>query len=451
MAVRVFPELVTGRQDDLSSERWTIEAGRARRGEASCDFVERILQVPVGPSQADRLVRAHELMHVRVSPHDVSPVALYPDVVPRALACAEEFRVNYLVGLLGFDTQELCDGSERRSGEKVAENNDWAEAVYFYVAVLGTGGERPFLLGIGKQQPLWSKTLKVFGKQALAIVTSASASAVSSTQRSASVDAPEGYEQFTVRVARLVHRMAGAQAPENEADVRTLKRSMSPGARRPASGQPATLVFDNSLHYERYAGKVRSEHRRVRSVSGTTPRHVERLLTDPYQRIFSRNIHRGSAVVIIDQSGSMDLDVEAVDALLTAAPGCVVVGYSHRPGDSGTQPNAWVVARGGLRASSIPTGNVGNGVDLPVLEWALRQRRNRSRVIWVTDGQVTDSHDHPCEAIARQCADLVRRHQIALCRDTSEASRLLRKGTLSRAKPQNMGRVGRFLTGRSGM
>ena len=65
----VFPELVTGREDGFASRPWTVKAGSTQRGEASCNLTERILEVPLGRDATSRVIRAHELMHARVSPH----------------------------------------------------------------------------------------------------------------------------------------------------------------------------------------------------------------------------------------------------------------------------------------------------------------------------------------------------------------------------------------------
>ena len=46
---------------------------------------------------------------------------------------------------------------------------------------------------------------------------------------------------------------------------------------------------------------------------------------------------------------------------------------------------------GDARRRVVPPGNVGNGVDGPALRFALSSRRGREPVIWVCDGQVTDS------------------------------------------------------------
>ena len=82
-----------------------------------------------------------------------------------------------------------------------------------------------------------------------------------------------------------------------------------------------------------------------------------------------------------------------------------------------TTANAWVLCDRGRLATRSPSGNVGNGVDGPVLRWAASLRRVGEPFVWVTDGQVTDSHDHPDALLTRQCAELVQRHRIRLARD----------------------------------
>ena len=154
---------------------------------------------------------------------------------------------------------------------------------------------------------------------------------------------------------------------------------------------------------------------------------------------------RVGAVVIIDQSGSMDIPVDELEALLKAVPGVTVLGYSHRPGDAVSNPNAWLLADRGCRALRWPLGNVGNGVDGPVLRYALTLRRNRDRVVWVTDGQVTDSNDHPNEGLSGECAELVRRHHIFLVRTLGEVPGCLRNGGVQSLQLGEFGRIGRKL------
>ena len=173
-------------------------------------------------------------------------------------------------------------------------------------------------------------------------------------------------------------------------------------------------------------------------------RYPSRLLTDPHRRAFSRSRRGVGGVVVIDQSGSMDVDATEIGRVLRSAPAATLVGYSHRPGDDGLIANAWILARDGRRAQSTPTGNVGNGVDGPVLSWAIRQRRSGDRVVWVTDGQVTDSNDHPDRFLSNSCARLVRRHGVVLVRTLADADEVLR-GRPVKEPSTEFGRVGREL------
>lgn len=175
-------------------------------------------------------------------------------------------------------------------------------------------------------------------------------------------------------------------------------------------------------------------------------RYPSRLLTDDYKRAFVQRTSVHGGIILIDQSGSMDLDATSLGALLQRAPDALVVGYSHRPGDSGATPNVWILADRGAVARTCPSGNVGNGVDGPVLRWAIARRRGLEPIIWVTDGQVTDSHDHPDETLTGECAALVRRHSIRLVRELSGAGRALSMGrTMSSGQLSQFGRIGRKL------
>ena len=149
---------------------------------------------------------------------------------------------------------------------------------------------------------------------------------------------------------------------------------------------------------------------------------------------------------MIDQSGSMDVSPEDLRGLLHEAPAALVIGYSHRPGDRGTTPNAWVLCDQRVLASPSPSGNVGNGVDGPVLAWAAAHRRANEPFVWVTDGQVTDSHDYPDAALSRECARMVRDHRIRLVRDLSGVVCALRADRPTpRSHWGSFGRVGHAL------
>ncbi len=440
----VHPELISGREDGFGSGAWTVEAGSTRRGEASCNLTERILKVPLGADATSRVVRAHELMHARISPHLREHYGCLDGISPRALECAEELRVNVLVARLGFDVALLRDGSEKNGGRHLGARGDWSEALCFLLAVLATGAEKDFLAGVRQERPEWMVGLRAVRKRALVTLDALSNDAIGATRLN-DEGLSSGYANVTVVLARMLTQSMNARVPRTADELRAFRRSLEPGGRRPPTGRFATLIFDQSLVMSQ-----RSRSSGVRgtrpSSSGTTMCYPGRLLTDHRQRAFATRMSRHGGIVVIDQSGSMDIDAGAMTSLLVRAPDALVVGYSHRPGDSGVTPNVWLLAQRGAVAAYCPTGNVGNGVDGKVLEWVLQRRRGNEPVIWVTDGQVTDSHDHPDEQLTRTCADLVRRHRIRLVRELECVGRALRSGRpTSRSEWPRFGRLGRKL------
>ncbi|MDE3082306.1 MAG: hypothetical protein KGJ39_02690 [Acidobacteriota bacterium] len=418
----VYPELVTGRGDVPDVGAWRVRAGTTRRGGASCNLADREIEVPLEASEVARVVRAHELMHARVSPAALDCSAL-SDVDPRALECAEEFRVNTLVGRVGFDLGLLCDGSEKFGATQLAADGDWEQAVCFLLAVLGTGGERDYLAGIRRSRPEWMAGLRAVRKRALAVVAGLSNANLGATDLDES-GAPAGYARVTVPLARVLSQAMSARPPVGADGLRAFRRSLEPGGRRAPTGRFAELVVAPSDLVVR--SRVGGARVRRPSTTGTVLANPQRLLTDPHRRAFVRRARALGGVVVVDQSGSMDIDAEALGALVRRSPRCVVVGYSHRPGDLGMTANAWVLATAGAVAARIPAGNVGNGVDGPVLSWALSLARRGEPVVWVSDGQVTDSHDHPNGDLAGECAELVSSAGIRLVRDLADAPRALR-------------------------
>lgn len=435
-----FPELVVSRHDDYTSSAWTLEPGSPQRGGASCDFTNRILRVPLRDDAASRAVRMHELVHVRVSPHRPVSQDLVVDIEPRALECAEEFRVNTLLKRLGFATDLLCDGSEKPGARRLAERSEWGEAVCFLLAVLGTGAERDFLSGIRAGRPAWVAPLRALGKRAVEIVRSGDTNDVASTTCTVAAT-PDGYANFTIPVARLLTQSMHVVAPEDAEALKKFRRSLQPGARRPPSGKSATLVLDTTLPLVSQ-GRRNIARRQKPSVAGATLRYPSRLLTDPHARAFASKQRVQGGVVVIDQSGSMDIDADCFANLLRRAPNATVIGYSHRPGTHGSIPNAWVLANHAAVVTQIPSGNIGNGVDREVLRWAVRQSHGTEPIVWVTDGQVTDSNDHPCDSLSLDCALLVRHHRITMVRRLEDVS--FARGTQTN-RFEEFGRVGRKL------
>ena len=443
MRGNVFPELIAGRQDKLPSGRWLVEGGTTRRGQASCNLRDRVLEVPLEDSPTARVVRAHELMHARVSPYFEELPDYLREFDTRALTVADEFRVNYLLGRIGFDTTLLRDGTEKPGMKIIAEMGEWDEAVHFLVAVIGTGAEMDYFAGVRAGRKEWVSALKALRKEILMLIDPVETSLISDTALS-DAGLPRGYEAAVLPVARLVTRATQSRAPRDKIESRRFERSIKPGARRAPSGRFAELkwLMDIPTTQVREGKSVR---RARPSQVGTTLRYPNRWLTDDYRRVFAQKRAGGGGIVVIDQSGSMDIDSEDLRRLIFGAPGALVIGYSHKPGDLGATPNAWILAQNGRVAIDPPAGNIGNGVDGPVLRYALKVRRGSEPLIWVCDGQVTDSNDHPDPALSSEVAALVRTHGIRLVRSLSEVRGTLARGRRTQVDLGNFGRIGAIL------
>ena len=372
------------------------------------------------------------------------------DIDPRALECAEELRVNTLVGRLGFDVALLCDGTEKEGGRRLAEAGAWDEVACFLLAVMGTGAERAFLSGVRRSQPEWMGALRALQRRITSLADQCSTSMMSST-RLGDDGVPQGYALTTVVVARLVTSVLSARVPVGATDLRHFRRSLEVGGRRPASGRFAPLLFADDAPV-RPVARARVLRRERPSTTGTVLRYPERLLTDPLQRGFTHSVRYHGGIIVIDQSGSMDLDARAMQRVMRCAPDALIVGYSHKPGDRGVTPNAWVLVHRGRGVREWPTGNVGNGVDGPILRWAIARRVAGEPLVWVTDGQVTDSNDHPDVALAHECADLVLRYRIQLSHDVAHAARLVASRAIHAPTDYaSFGRVGRTIVQRRGL
>jgi hypothetical protein len=396
------------------------------------------MRVPYGGGAHGRLVRAHELMHARVSPLSADPFASWPELDSRAVECAEEFRVNQLLARRGFDLAELRDGSETLVGRRLAEAGELAELFNFAAALSGTAALRDLVRGVRSTAPAAAVACRELERALRAAVRTVSTPSLASTEVDAS-GLPRGFAVHTRELATLVASSAVGRSP-GKGGARRGRRVARPSA----TGRFAPLLLDRSVVLDRsIPGAVAP--RRVAAVQGRRVVRPHRLVTDPSRRLFERRARGAGGVVVVDQSGSMALTTVDLERLLAAAPGALVVGYSHAPGSSGV-PNAWVLAAAGRAASSVRVGNVGNGVDGPALRFALARRRPGEPVLWICDGQVTDSGDHADLALAAECAGLVVRHGVRMVATVDQAIRSLQRPGRDADRPRLLGRVGACVT-----
>jgi hypothetical protein len=418
-----MPEFIV--RDEYAHDTWTVQQGSPARGEAWAELDARRLRVPYGDDAASRIIRAHELMHVRVSPLDTAnAVQSFDDVSAHAVISAEEFRVNTLLQRAGFDTDDLRDGSESTAGERVTERGDWNEAVRFLGAIAGTKAASDFLRGVKRVDPEWAKALGEIQKAMKKAVRKIGTHSLGSIAMTEGL--PAGFYHYTHKVAQILQIAEDAGKPdpdtgeEKEIDAEEIKAKVGDGSGPVGkSGEFAKPIIDPIPLTRRVAGHM--GRKRVATNVGRNPRRINRMLVDPERRVFDRKIKGKGGVVVIDQSGSMSLSDSDLWEILSAAPGCTVIGYSHSPGTTDT-PNIWILAQDGKVCGEIRKGSRGNGVDGPALELGIKKRKAKTDpFIWVCDGIVTDYRDHSYDSLSELCASIVVREKIHMVKTPKEA------------------------------
>lgn len=454
-SLRPTPTLI-GR-DDQPNGRWRVSDCRAVRGEPRTSITEKVMFAPSQDDDLSRAIRAHELMHSKVSPDDKQMAEWVGREFASATAMTvvEELRVNYLCQKAGFDMSALAEGSETSVGERMASTGDWAGAVAMAVATAGTGGNKPFLNGVRRHNRAWGDSLLDITKRALKEIKKADRYgdlATNTNPAEPNYDLTDSGFHHTERIAEWVDRLASFPPPkERKGDKGKKGKGDEKGdksenehsnigeyegdgdkegnplgrvqptdiGRKPKWGELRVVKCQMPVYSKGRLGK-----KRIATNMGRRPRRIHRMLTDPAKRVFDRTTRGVGGMVIIDASGSMSFTEEQISQILENAPGATVAIYSDR--NRPNLPNMWVVAEKGRMVSELPEYGWGNGVDYPAIVWGVKNRPNpKSPLVWVTDGGVCGLNDGFSDMLAIQCLSYARKHGYIIVPHVKSAIRQL--------------------------
>ena len=456
------PQFIT--RQDRPVGQWTVEECAPKRGAAFSNNVDRMITAPVGSTPLERLVRAHELMHAKISPAEDWERWIQREVASRkAMVAVEEVRVNWGISKAGFNLNELTDGNEDADGEYCAIHKEWDNAVIFAVATAGTAGGKKFLVGVRRHNKQWAQALSFIQKKIIKEIkkdTKRGYGSVYSTQVSRFTGlAPLGFE-WTERMAEYVDRLClnepkeqspqkaknkpgegdsdkseglasiGAQTESTtpEEPVKEIIHDMEPLKKNGRGEEWGKLIWGTVPMPKKVNGKL--GRKRVSSNIGRNPRRIHKLYTDPQRRVFDTVRRADGGIVLVDGSGSMNLSHRHVIDILESAPGALVAIYSDMDENRG-KPNIHIIAKDGKTVhdeNGLPLVGAGNGVDYPALLWAIKQRKNsKTPVIWVTDGGVCTPTGGFNDRLAMACIKTAMNNKVLVVENAEEAVEALKK------------------------
>lgn len=235
------------------------------------------------------------------------------------------------------------------------------------------------------------------------------------------------WKYFVQQLDQMINIQRGVQADRREqgdkVEEGTPKVHPKP---RDLHGEWEPLVVAKPELSVNHTGKL--GRRVIAADSGREPRYINRIVTDPERRIFSRKTRALGGVVVIDCSGSMRLSEDDLDRLLKASSGATVLCYSggyNRP----DKPNVWVVARKGRMMRRLPEFPGDNAVDGPAIVYAASLRDNGGQpLIWVSDGYVTGINTGTGDERLQNDMDYIkRRHRVIQVETVQEAETLMKR------------------------
>lgn len=399
----------------IDGKRWTV-----KRGQPRIDTTAREMFVPLGATDADRFLRAHESAHARITPKVAANAAAQKAGVSiMALQVAEDARVHAFLNRRGIPTPGALTEAEIAQGTPriAASDRDAAGAL---LAAVGTGDYARIYNALALAPGMEPARLDSIVQAVRQIAQMIAAKPARRNARHP-VDTTMGFKQRTVPAAQLFESMFPEAPTESDRANREMIRravARSPvddtshwGDVQPIGRAPLTLG--------KRAG--RGVTRSFRD-EGTIPSAVYRLPVDG--RVFTRSRKAVGGTVLVDASGSMELDSNDLAAIVDAAPAGRVAIYCGAKYCGG---RVTIVADNGRRAADrdIQAARIGgcNLIDGPALKWLARQPGPR---IWVSDGLVNGHDGRIAHNLLRECADLCRRHGIRRVDRPHEAADLLR-------------------------
>ena len=401
-----IPEAV----DDRTNREWQIQP--SQQVSARVYPRQSLLIVPLDNSPQSRMIRNHELGHIRWSPPRPAVMASRNKLDMDVMQAVEDMRINTKLTDIGVDTSSGSSSPAvmKAFADHLLKQGNLRDIVLTMVAIIGQGASETVVREKFNGQSPADKAVQI-ADMARKIMWDKGAS-------------PRFKD--TIRTAKWLQALLDSAAPietnqlpkrlrlskTDQEHLESLLKMLggfgtgSRATKKVSWGKMKVETPPRPRRVDGFLGKGR-----IASEEGVIPRYGHRLLVDG--RVFCKTRRQRGGSVLIDGSGSMNITSEDLKRILSHSPGAVVACYSGNTHDGVLR----VLAQDGRQVEEkwigAPAGGA-NVIDKPALDWLSKQAKPR---IWVCDGQVTGVGDRMSAINTLECAAVCRQRTIVR-RDT---------------------------------
>lgn len=414
----VAPEWLTPRKDS-NPDQWRVSNGAPLFGFAEADHLEGRVVAPTNIGPMAELLRTYALVKARygMTAEQIRTNANRHDVDVQAYELAHTHYLQTVTNeARDVKSADWKDGSGPLHAENVLHARTHADALRYAMTHIHTAQSNAIGRALTERDPKLGETYKEAKKKLARVMRE---------QHARPTSRINGYqwnemENHIAHLASIIDEILDGTTSKGEGDGEISEKG-NPYKPQPREADEADWypVIPAPVNLNRpHVGKIGT--RRHATDTGKSIRHVQRLLTDPNRRVFSRRAVSRSALVVLDMSGSMNYSTEELDEILESCRGAVVVGYSA--GDD-TSPNFYLLAKDGHRVAEIPEVCGGNGNDGTAFTYAVKKYRKTptTPVVWVSDGRVTGRGDYSTRKLSRDMIARLTEARATQCEDMEEA------------------------------
>lgn len=377
----------------IDGERWRVSRSPSLRVAGVSPWDHQMI-VPLGQEEPERLVRLHEMTHIKITPKTIRELAGIEDLPEEIVQTCEDSRVHGQMQRLGFGIRNMVGVIPDIEMNSIGKEAHLAVLAGIAAATYGTGEHERLTNaipdfheeGIDERQAAF-----MFG------------AALADARAHDPVELP-GFDVTLQMVREIVDMYGDPRDPDPPPPpiIPPNRQHQIPNADPHGTAGWGEMTLEEPKLPLRLPGHLKGKRKKVPEVRGRRLHRIGRLYQDG--RVFATRtpVRRGGAV-LIDTSGSMALEPSEVLELCLKYPAGVIGAYSGTGEDSGTLR---VIARNGKRVRDEdmdPPGG-GNVVDGPALDWLAQQPGPRW---WISDAGVSGG------AVGlKYCYDVCKRNNI---------------------------------------